>query len=473
MATKRKRITRSRPAPKAAKPITDRPTFAAPERERLEYMPGQYFVRVHPEAVRPYVGASVRPPTGRDGAMRIAFTADTAASVPDAVVEPLEYLRSNVGLKDVRPLFADAGRTRLSRASVSARQRDSLALVAAVATEEDDELSGIAIAELDPKASAATIRRAEAANAFDYIEPVPARWLAAATRSDPLENLQWGLRSIRWFDAARPAAHSVGVGILDTGIDKGHPDLSGVEVDYHHTGTRAEDIVGHGTHVAGIVAAETNNDIGIAGIASCSLQIWKVFSDKPFEGQYYVDPDLFADALRDASRSGLSAVNMSLGGTRTSRPEQLLIRRLLDRGVAVIAAMGNEYEYGNPTEYPAAYGGVLAVGAIAENRERSSFSNTGSHIGICAPGSNILSTLPRRKSTYRPERMYAAWSGTSMATPHVAAAAALVAAKKPHFSGKDIQQHLRSTATKLPAMGRKSRTNEYGDGLLDLKRALS
>jgi hypothetical protein len=403
----------------------------------------------------------------------MAYTREVAASVPGSVVEPLDFLRDNLGLKNLRPLFAEARGPGFQRARVSGRDRDRLALAAAVATVEDDDLAGLAICELDEKAAAATVRRAEQAKAIDFIEPVPAHWLVKAPRVDPMQNLQWGLRAIRWFDADRPDATSVAIGVLDTGIDPGHPDLEGVELDYHHPGTRAEDIVGHGTHVAGIVAAATNNDVGISGVASCALQIWKIFGDEPYEGEYYVDPDLIADALRDASRAGLSAINLSIGGTLYSRTEEVLIRRLLDRGVAVVAAMGNEYEEGNPTEYPAAYKDVLAVGAIAENRRRSPFSNTGSHIGISAPGSNILSTLPRRRSSYREERDYAAWSGTSMATPHVAAAIALVAARRPELDARELQKHLRDTAASLPDMGGSTRTQEYGDGLLDLRGALS
>jgi subtilisin family serine protease len=473
MPAKRNSKTRRRPQSEATKPRTDQPTFGGSGRERLDVLPGQYFVRVHPGAIRPHVPARAR---AAFGPARMAFGAATANAVPEAVVEPLQYLRDNTGMKNVRPLFEDAGRTRVSRVRGAAVDRARLALAASVVTQEDDDIAGLAIAEFDPKADARAIAHAASANAIDYIEPVPARWLMATdgpAAVDPMQNLQWGLRAVRWFDGPLPDASSVTVGILDTGIDAGHPDLAAVRVTYDHTGTRAEDIVGHGTHVAGIVAAEANNAIGITGVARCAMHVWKIFGDEPFEGEYYVDPDLFADALRAASMSGLSGINLSIGGTASSNTEQRLIRRLVDRGVVVVAAMGNEFHDGNPTEYPAAYDDVLAVGAIAENRERSDFSNTGRHIGICAPGSNILSTLPRRRSSYRSERMYASWSGTSMATPHVTAAVALLAAEDPSLSASDIDRRLRATAATLSAMNGKARTNEYGAGLLDLARALT
>ena len=449
------------------KPSSDQPTFGGPGSDRLDVLPGRFFVRVHPGAIRPHVPTRTR---AAFGTSRMAFTTATADAVPEAVAEPLEYLRENTGLTNVRPLFQDAGRGRVSRASVGDQERARLALAASVVTQEDDDIAGLTIADMDPKADMRAVAHAAAANAIDYIEPVPARWLAAV---DPMQNVQWGLRAIRWFDVERPDASNVSVGILDTGIDAGHPDLADVEITYEHPGTRAEDIVGHGTHVAGIVGAETNNAVGIAGVARCAIHMWKIFPDEQFEGEYYVDPDAFADALRAGAESGLSALNMSIGGTQSSSIEQVLIRRLIARGVVVVAAMGNEFQDGNPIEYPAAYDGVLAVGALAENRERSDFSNTGRHIGICAPGSNILSTLPRRRSSFRSERLYASWSGTSMATPHVTAAAALVAAQDPALSPTDIVERLCSTAATLSAMRGRTRTNEYGAGLLDLERALS
>jgi subtilisin family serine protease len=130
--------------------------------------------------------------------------------------------------------------------------------------------------------------------------------------------------------------------------------------------------------------------------------------------------------------------------------------------------MGNEHDHGNPVEYPAAYDHVFAVGAVAETNHRSPFSNTGPHIGIAAPGSNVLSTLPTKASPYRPDTRYASWSGTSMATPHVAAAAALVAAQHPDWTPADTKEHLRATAAKVADMDGKSFTDEFGSGLLDI-----
>jgi hypothetical protein len=436
-------------------------------------LPGQYFVRVHPGALRSHVPVIERAPMG---ALRTAYTRATAQAVPDAVAEPLEYLEANGGLRNVRPLFAQAGRARVMSAGGSRAARARLAVAAAVTGEQDDDIAGLTVAEVDPKAPAQAIERAGSSRAIDFIEPVPARWLAATRAQSPVEptqNLQWGLRAIRWFDATLPECSKRRVGILDTGIDAGHPDLKNVSIDYERGGMKAEDMVGHGTHVAGILAAEANNAVGIAGLAGTQIAVWKVFPDRTYRGEFYVEPDLFADALRAAESAGLCALNLSFGGTVSSQTEQLLISRLHSAGVTVVAAMGNAFNTGNPTMYPAAYADVVAVGSVAENRERSDFSCTGGHIDLCAPGSNVLSTVPRKRSPHRSERLYAAWSGTSMAAPHVTAAAVLVCARYPAYDVAAVVKRLVKTAAPLKPMGKRTRTSEYGAGLLDLARALS
>jgi hypothetical protein len=325
----------------------------------------------------------------------------------------------------------------------------------------------------DREVSPQLLRTVESSPAVAFAERVPARWLSAVETADPRHNRQWGLRAIRWFDADVPAAEEVTVAICDTGVDEAHPDLQGVVSSYDHEGATATDIVGHGTHVSGIVAARSDDVAGVVGVARCRVAMWKVFPDEPTAGNFYVDGTRFLRALNAVASSGAKVLNLSLGGTQSSQAEQLLFDRLERAGVTVVAAMGNEHDHGNPVEYPAAYNHVLAVGAVAETNRRSPFSNTGAHIGLAAPGSNVLSTLPTAASSVRPDTRYASWSGTSMATPHVAAAAAIVAGRHPDWMPADTKQHLQARAAKVADMGGKSFTDEFGAGLLDIASLLA
>jgi subtilisin family serine protease len=390
---------------------SDVPTFQAPAQQRLEFIPKQVVVRVHEQAL---------------------------LEAADAAGEPLDLLAREAGMRSVEPLFA-----------------------------------GMTLVELEEDPSQELLRRVESSPAVAFAEPVPARWPSAAADADPKRNRQWGLRSIRWFDAPAMDGEAVTVAICDTGVDAAHPDLAATVASYDHQGAGTTDIVGHGTHVSGIVAARANNDVGIAGVASCRVAMWKVFPDEPYQGNFYVDGTRFLRALGAVASSGAKALNLSLGGTQSSQAEQLVFDRLEQAGVTVVAAMGNEFANGNPTEYPAGYQHVLAVGAVAETDLRSPFSNTGKHIGIAAPGSDILSTLPTQPSPYRPATRYASWSGTSMATPHVTAAAALVAAAHPDWTPGDVKDHLRGSARHAADVGRPGFSEAYGSGLLDLAAALS
>jgi len=315
--------------------------------------------------------------------------------------------------------------------------------------------------------------RISSARSVEFIEPLPTRWLTASG-ADPMRNQQWGLRAINWFQASRPQSANVTVGVMDTGVDTGHPDLKRIGIDYDHEGTKATDLIGHGTHVVGTIAAIANNDIVIAGVARCRIAVWKIFDDKPSDdGEFYVNTVRYYRALGEATKKVISVLNLSIGGSRRDRTEESLMGVLIQAGVTVCAAMGNEYEEGNPREYPGAFSNVVAVGAVSQALERASFSNTGRHINIAAPGVDILSTLPRSKSNWLDETKYAAWSGTSMATPHVSGAAALVSAKNPSFAPDHVAARLQTRARKLAAMKGRSRTSEFGSGLLDLDRALS
>lgn len=402
----------------------------------------------------------------------MALVASSAALLPAQVSAPIEYLRKNAGLREVRPIFSER-RAAYERLKSPIAKKGMLGILSSVVHSTSEELSGYTLCSVDPKKlNASLLKQLRASKAIELVEQMPARYRMAA---DPELNLQWGLRAIRWFQATRPSAAAVHVAVLDTGIDSKHGDLKANIESYDHTGSSATDILGHGTHVAGTVAAVVNNGVGVAGVADCRLRIWKIFGDTPdTDGEFYVDGEMYFRALNAVRTSGIQVLNLSIGGGASSQTEQLLFRRLSQAGVFVVAAMGNEFEEGNPTSYPAAYPTVFAVGAIGADLRRASFSNTGSHIAAVAPGVNILSTLPMKKALpYREESQFAAWDGTSMATPHVAGAAALYCAKVPGALPDDIQKALLKSCRRVPAMGSKKKTSEYGSGLIDIAKLLS
>lgn len=425
-----------------------------PGPRHLSSIPGTLIVRFVSKLVRSAAPEPVR-------------LAAAARALPPAVAEPLDWLRRNAGLREVVPLFAE----KVPRAAAAPGEAHRVAAVASVVHAEED-LAGFALVRLDArKPLAALLRKLAGAKGIAFAEGMPARWVQG--EADPFVNRQWGLRAIRWFQARKPDAEALAVAVIDTGVDQDHPDLAGVVRAYHHRGLKAVDVVGHGTHVSGIIAALVDNDQGIAGVARTRLEVWKVFQDEPEQGDFYVDGERYLQALAAVRRSGARVLNLSLGGTQRSETEAILFRQLDARGVVVAAAMGNAAEEGNPTTYPAAYPGVLAVGAVAESLRRAPFSNTGRHIGLSAPGVNILSTLPTRPAPpYRTEIDYASWSGTSMATPHVAGAAALVLVRNPGWTSQQVKDRLRGTAGKLAGMRGRPWSPSYGDGLLDLQAAL-
>jgi subtilisin family serine protease len=435
-----------------------------------EYVPGKLIVRFREDALRPARAVLA------GGVRAVRAMRDLASALPEQVSGPLEMLKRHCGVKRIDPLLAPppsaaraAGMTRMTRGVLS--------LAASVDSSPRERLAGYNVIELEDKAvSAETLRRIQASRAVAFVERVPNRWVSAKRSkpvADPSLNLQWGLRAIDWFAVARrPSAAQVHVAVLDTGVDARHPDLKGAIEAYHRGAHSAKDLPGHGTHVAGIIAALANNGVGIAGVADCRLHLWKVFSDpsgpRAFEE---FDDEAYNRALGAVLDSPARIVNLSLGGTAASRTERELIAALVAEGVLVVAAMGNEYAEGNPVEYPAAYAEVLAVGAIGEARRRAAFSCTGRHINLVAPGEHILSTLPRVAFAGRATD-YDAWDGTSMAAPHVAGVAALLKAQNPAKSGAWIGKRLQKTAVRLPAMRGKRFSASYGHGLVSVARAL-
>jgi len=434
--------------------------------ERPEYVPGKLIVRFKEEAVRPAAARS-----------RHAAVRSIAAALPETVINPLECLGEDVGVKSVEPLFAPEAPQRPT-ATRAAPTRSAMSVVESVRDPKRKELRGFTVVELESDRDAEkAIRKLRASPAVSLVERVPNRWLAVRRHpaaSDPSFTLQWGLWAIEWAAAARVSARKIHVAVLDTGIDANHPDLKGAIESYTHTGNSARDFDGHGSHVAGIVAATSSNGVGITGIADARLHIYKVFDDPRGRSKELPYNDVaFNRALADILDSDIKIVNLSLGGPESSETERLLFQSLRNEGKLVIAAMGNEFEDGNPIGYPAAYKSVVAVGAIDDRMLRASFSNTGKHIAVSAPGEGILSTIPLQP--FPPERRqteYIAWGGTSMAPPHVAGLAALIWAKHPKKNVNWIASRINRTAKKLAAMRGKSFTPAFGHGLVNARAAL-
>ena len=239
----------------------------------------------------------------------------------------------------------------------------------------------------------------------------------AGSTNDPHFGLQWNLEAIDANDAraALPLdASPVTVAVIDSGVCAEHPDLAGRIVDSYdfvENDNVAQDEFEHGCAVAGIIAANINNNLGIAGIApNAQIMALRVL-DAQGVGTYSDT----AGAIIYAVDNGASIINLSLGGLSPSAVLEGAINYAVSQGITVIAAAGNT---GDTTVlYPAAYDTVIAVGATNAESAISSFSSRGAQIDLWAPGENIVSLLSNGN--------YAMYNGTSYAAPHVSAVAAL------------------------------------------------
>lgn len=216
--------------------------------------------------------------------------------------------------------------------------------------------------------------------------------------NDPLFNRQWGLEKINalagWKETT--GSEEIIIAVLDTGIDHAHPDLEGKVIGgcdftrggFGEPGLPGDDS-GHGTHVAGIAAAVTGNEVGIAGVApACRLLAVKVL---PASGSgNYAN---IGSGVKWAVDNGAHVINMSLSGTGYSRFLHEAIEYALEKNVPVVAAAGNRHKYYD-NSYPAAYPGVIAVGAVKSDKTKARFSTEGGHLFLAAPGQAVYSTLP-------------------------------------------------------------------------------
>ncbi|WP_281890341.1 S8 family peptidase [Paenibacillus sp. YYML68] len=255
---------------------------------------------------------------------------------------------------------------------------------------------------------------------IEYAEP-NYTFKSFAMPNDPyFSNYQYGPQRIQAPEAwdITAGAAEVRIAVIDTGVQLNHPDLAGKLTngyDFVDGDSQPEDRNGHGTHVAGIAAAVTNNGGGIAGVAPLvSIIPVRVLGD---DGNGSLSA--VADGIVYAANQGAQVVNLSLGSPYSSLTLQNAVQYAWSRGSVIVAAAGNDGS--SVPSYPANDANVLAVASTNETDVKSSFSNYGTWVEVAAPGEDILSTYT---GSY-----YAYLSGTSMAAPHVAGVAALLASQ--------------------------------------------
>lgn len=343
----------------------------------------------------------------------------------------------------LRELEAEVKRT---GGRIDRRSGDGAALLVTVPSGTDSAAYAEVLAEAAPVA---------------FAEPV-GLITASAVPNDPLYPQQWGLPAI-----GAPAAwdytwgaESVLVAVIDSGVDLEHPDLAGRIApggwDFIGNDGLPDDVQGHGTFIAGIVAAQTNNNLLMAGTApGARILPVRVLNDTGNGNTFVV-----AQGVRWAVDAGAKVINMSLGGPISDSELTAALQYAQSKDVVIVAASGNTHPA--PVQSPAREPGVIAVGSVDKNSVIADSSCRGPELDLVAPGVGIQSVM--NGSTW------GTGSGTSMAAPFVAGAAALLRSAAPHLSAAEVAATLSAHARDLGATGR---DDTFGAGIVDIGRAMA
>jgi len=364
--------------------------------------------------------------------------------IPDA---PASYVPGRLVVKFRGELSTAKRAARLSQLGLAAGKHIAGIDVELVDVPEGQELALAAQLRRDP-----TVLYAEP----DYIV------YALRTPNDThYGEYQWNMRHIGMESAwnVTTGASSTVIAIVDSGVDLTHPDLASKLLsgyDFVNDDSNPQDDEGHGTHVAGIAAALSNNGLGVAGVSWDS----KILPIKVLNNAGYGDASVVAQGIWWAADQGAQIINLSLGSNTYSNVLKSAVDYAYSKGCLIVAAAGNEYQEGNPPSYPAAFPHVLAVGAVGDRDERARYSNTGAYVDVVAPGGNpsndldpdwnhwILSTY-WRGSGYE----YVGIVGTSQAAPHVAGLAALIWSVNPTLANDQVEALIVSTSMDLGNTG--------------------
>ncbi|WNM30611.1 type VII secretion-associated serine protease mycosin [Streptomyces sp. Li-HN-5-11] len=289
----------------------------------------------------------------------------------------------------------------------------------------------------------------------------------------------WALQRVNLDELwAQSRGNGVRVAVIDTGVDVTNPQLThavdaksgknflppkddkGKKVD--GAGTAATtDTVGHGTKVAGIIAARPMKGSGFVGLAPEAT----IIPLKQNDAEGHGTAQTLADAIQYAVRARADVINISQDTSNAVEPAPSLkqaIDAALARNIVVVASAGNDGVGGNVKKtYPASYDGVLAVAASDRNNERASFSQSGDFVGVAAPGVDMVSTVPKGG--------HCVDNGTSFSAPYVAGVAALIKAKHPKWTAREIVAQIEQTAERTIA----GHDRLVGWGVVDPVQALT
>ena len=301
--------------------------------------------------------------------------------------------------------------------------------------------------------------------AFDEITiPDP---IAAASENfpnDPEYSRQWNTLMVRpeKVYSSRAFGKQIKIAVVDSGSPSKHPDIGAniaVEADFTRNKVGLYDSYGHCTFISGIIGADTNNGLGIAGV----LPEVSIYSLRGLEGRTGSINDIANAITAAVDTYSCDVINLSLTTPSDFASLRDAITHAVKSGAIVVAASGNKSGANKGTEllYPAAYDGVIGVGAIDKNKMRGSFSHYNSSVDACAPGVDVFSTLVSGG--------YGTGRGTSYAAPYVSAAAAVAKYYHPEIDSAGFMDLLSKTCEPLGGAAQGERNDEYGYGMVDFQ----